>query len=131
MLTSKPSLLLGLLLLTSQACHHALGAESPGSGVYQVRDLYATCAVAPQSSDYARAMAGCLGFIGGAVQYHDAVSDRKQLKRLICYPESATVTDGRSAFLAWAEKNAANQERMAEIAVVGLVRALAERYPCR
>jgi hypothetical protein len=61
-----------------------------------------------------------------SVPFNAAVS-----KRLICYPQGATVTDGRDAFVAWGQKNLANKERMDEIAVVGLVRALAERYPCR
>jgi len=59
------------------------------------------------------------------------VSDRKHLKRLICYQKGATVTDGRAAFVAWAEKNLTDKKRMDELAVVGLVRALAQRYPCR
>jgi hypothetical protein len=59
------------------------------------------------------------------------VSDRKKLKRLICYPDSLTIEDGRTAFLAWGEANAGNAERMNELPVVGLVRALAEKYPCK
>jgi hypothetical protein len=59
------------------------------------------------------------------------VSDRKHLKRLICYPKGATVTDGREAFVEWGKRNLSNKKRMDELAVVGLVRALAEKYPCR
>jgi len=62
---------------------------------------------------------------------HDAVSNQKQLKRLICYPQGTTIADGRTAFLAWAEKNAGDAKRMAELPVVGLVRALAKAYPCK
>jgi hypothetical protein len=72
----------------------------------------------------------CRGFIEGAVQYHDAVSDRKHLKRLICYPQTATVADGRAAFVAWAQRNLGNRKAMEEVPVIGLVRALADKYPC-
>ena len=94
-------------------------------------DLYQVCSVAPDAAEHVPASFACRGFIEGAVQYHDAVTERKNLKRLICYPKSATVADGRAAFIAWAEKNAKDQKLMQELPVVGLVRALAEKYPCK
>lgn len=120
----------GVLLFLILPSGSALGQQAADSEVFKVRDLYAICAVARGSADFEAATAGCRGFIGGAVQYHDAVSDRKHLKRLICYPQTATVADGRVAFLRWAENNASNQARMDELAVIGLVRALADAYPC-
>ena len=122
---------MGVALFTTFLSQYATAGQDENSDFYDVRELYNTCSVAPDSAEYAVATHACLAFIGGAVQYHDAVSDRKHLKRLICYPKDATVTDGRAAFVAWGEKNLANKERMDEIAVVGLVRALAEKYPCR
>ena len=92
--------------------------------------LYNLCSVEPKDPNYIAAIYGCRGFIAGAVLYHDAVSDRKQLKPLICYPESATIHDGRLAFVKWAEANSDNQKMMQEVPVVGLVRALAAKYPC-
>jgi hypothetical protein len=93
-------------------------------------DLYQLCSVQPGAAEYVPASFACRAFIEGAVQYHDAVSDRKNLKRLICYPKTATVADGRSAFVAWAKRNAGNGSLMDEVPVIGLVRALAEKYPC-
>ncbi len=122
---------IGGVVFATVLCQQTAIAQAEGAEVYDVRDLYNTCATAPDSPEYTTASYACLAFIGGAVQYHDAVSDRKHLKRLICYPKDATVIDGRAAFVAWGQKNLANKERMDEIAVVGLVRALAERYPCR
>jgi hypothetical protein len=120
----------GVLLFLILPSGSAVAQQTADSDVFKVRDLYAICAVARGSADYEAATAGCRGFIGGAVQYHDAVSDREHLKRLICYPQTATVADGRVAFLRWAENNAGNQARMDELAVIGLVRALADAYPC-
>jgi hypothetical protein len=94
-------------------------------------DLYKICPADPSDPDYKSAQIACTAFIEATVQYHDEVSDRKHLKRLICYPQGTTVADGRTAFLSWAEKNAGNAERMNEVPVVGLVRALAKAYPCK
>ena len=96
---------MALIALLSQ---QATAVQASNSDTYDVRELYNTGSVAPNSAEYTKASAGCLGFIGGAVQYHDAVSDRKHLKRLICYPKGATVTDGRAAFVEWGKKNRAN-----------------------
>jgi hypothetical protein len=94
-------------------------------------DLYDLCSVQPDNSTYyAAALHGCRGFIGGAVQYHDAVSDKEHLKRLICYPEGTTIGEGREAFVSWAEKHQNDKELMKELPVIGVVRALADKYPC-
>jgi hypothetical protein len=121
----------GGIALATLLLQQATAVQASDSDIYDVRELYTTCSVAPDSAEYITATFGCLGFIGGAVQYHDAVSDRKHLKRLICYPKGATVTDGREAFVEWGKRNLSNKKRMDELAVVGLVRALAEKYPCR
>lgn len=93
-------------------------------------DLYGVCATTPEQPEHTAATLACRAFIEATVQYHDAVSDRKTMKRLICYPDNATIGDGRRAFLSWVEANEQNAERMQDIPVVGLVRALATRYPC-
>jgi len=94
-------------------------------------DLYQVCSVDAGAPEYVAASFACRGFIEAAVQYHDEVTDRKKLKRLICYPKSATVADGRAAFVAWAKKHSGNKKLMNEVPVVGLVRALAAKYPCK
>jgi len=94
-------------------------------------DLYQVCATPSDAPEYLVASFSCRAFIEATVQYHDAVSDQKRLKRLICYPKTATIADGRQAFLAWAKANQDNQTWMNEQPVIGLVRALAAKYPCR
>ena len=94
-------------------------------------DLYRVCATPGDAAEYALASFSCRAFIEATVQYHDAVSDQKRLKRLICYPKTATIADGRSAFISWAKANQNDQQLMNELPVVGLVRALAAQYPCR
>lgn len=94
-------------------------------------DLYQICSTASGSPESIPASFSCRAFIEAAMQYHDAVSDRKRMKRLVCYPETATIADGRAAFVAWAKANSGNQALMGEVPVVGLVRALAAKYPCK
>lgn len=94
------------------------------------QDLYDICSVEAGAADHVPAVLACRAFIEASVQYHDAVSDRKNLKRLICYPKSATIADGRKAFLAWAKEHSGSKKRMNEMPVIGLVRALSAKYPC-
>jgi hypothetical protein len=108
----------------------AFGVEDEDMGFDTTEDLYQICAVGPGAAEYVPSSFACRGFIEATVQYHDAVSDRKNLRRLICYPENATVGDGRATFVAWAKQNAGNDTLMGELPVIGLVRALAAKYPC-
>jgi hypothetical protein len=94
-------------------------------------DLYNICSVAEGTAEYPMANGSCRAFIEASVQYHDEISNRKNLKRLICYPSIATIEDGKQAFIAWAKAKSGDQKLMAEQPVVGLVRALAAKYPCK
>jgi len=109
----------------------AIAVQDEDLDLDTTEDLYQVCSVQPGADEYVAASFACRGFIEGAVQYHDAVSDRKHLKRLICYPKTATVADGRAAFVAWAQRNLGNRKAMEEAPVIGLVRALADKYPCK
>lgn len=95
------------------------------------RDLYELCSAPSDHPDYAPAIYSCRAFLEATVQYHDAVSDGKTFKRLICYPASATLEDARLAFVAWAKSNARKKSLMNEMPVMGVVRALEEKYPCK
>lgn len=94
-------------------------------------DLYAVCSVAPEAAEYAIAHQACRAFIEASVQYHDEISARKKLKRLICYPPNATIDEGQQIFVEWAKAHGGDPKLMAELPVVGLVRALAAKYPCK
>jgi hypothetical protein len=93
-------------------------------------DLYELCSVSSDVESFATARYACRGFIEGVVQYHDAISDNKTYKRLICYPSTATIADARNAFVAWVAANNDDKKLMQKMPVVGLVRSLAEKYPC-
>jgi hypothetical protein len=110
------------------------GARALDEGDFNFRttaSLAHICGTEGEGVGAVEAKLACRAFIAAAVQYHDEVTDRKKLKPLICYPKSATLEDGRQAFVAWAAKNEGNAERMGELPVIGLVRALASAYPCK
>lgn len=94
-------------------------------------DLYSLCSIEADHPDYAPSIYACRGYIAGAVDYHDGVSNNKDMKRLICYPEKTTLKDGREAFVAWAKTREGDPDIMQDQAVIGLVTALATRYPCK
>ena len=122
---------LGTAALVGASTQPATAVEDDDLRFDTTDDLYAVCAVSASDPEYPVANQACRAFIEAAVQYHDAVSDRKNLRRLICYPKSATIQDGKEAFVAWAKKNAGDKNLRKEIPVVGLVRALASKYPCK
>lgn len=116
----------------------AAGMAQPASAVEEknfsfdtTEDLVRVCSVDAADAAFMASQVACTAFIEATVQYHDAVSNKKQLKRLVCYPQGATIADGRTAFLAWAQQNKGNAQRMGELPVIGLVRALAKAYPCK
>ena len=111
--------------------HPASAVEDANFRFDSTADLYRICSVPSDAAEYPIAHQACRAFIEASVQYHDEISNGKNLKRLICYPATATITDADQAFVAWGEVNAGNKKLMAEQPVVGVVRALAAKYPCK
>ncbi|MGB5737453.1 MAG: Rap1a/Tai family immunity protein [Thiohalocapsa sp.] len=118
-------------LATLTAGFAAADVDEADFALRTTENLYDLCSVTSDHPDYAPAIYACRSCLEATVQYHDAVSDGKTLKRLICYPSNANLEDARRAFLAWAEANAGNRKVMAEMPVIGVVRALEDKYPCK
>lgn len=114
-------------LFAAQAFSPAANAIGDAAFNFETaRDLIEVC-----SSDIDGAALACRAFLEATVQYHDAISGRKRMKRLTCPPKGTTVEQARVAFLAWGRRNADNATRMQELPAVAVVRALAAAYPCR
>jgi hypothetical protein len=128
-----------LLSFSALASAVAIGMLSQNAGALESQDLaFSTtaelehvCAVGPEDQNFVAASLACRAFIAATVQYHDEVTNRKNLKRLICYPKGTTLEDGRVAFVSWAARHSNDTKLMGEVAVVGVVRALAAKYPCK
>lgn len=94
-------------------------------------DLYAVCSAPASAAEYPVTRHACRAFIEGVAQYHDLISKPGKLNRLFCMPKGSTIEDGVAAFNAWAAARAGDAKLMAEEPAVGLVRALAAKYPCK
>lgn len=88
------------------------------------------CTVPTDDPQRAEAIHFCLAYMDGVVDYHDALSDHEDMKRLICYPETATLEQGVLVFIDWAQDNQGDKKLMGEPHVIGVVRALSEKWPC-
>lgn len=94
-------------------------------------DLYKVCSTPDGDPLRSQAIDFCEGYLLGVVSYHDAISDRKHLKRLICYPATATRDQGIAAFISWAASHQEDQKYMNDPPVFGAVRGLASKWPCK
>jgi len=118
-------------LLVGAVAQPVAAIEEAAFAFETTKDLYRVCSTDTGDPDFTAAQVACTAFIEATMQYHDAISSRKQLKRLACYPQGATIADGRKAFVAWGAQNEGDAKRMGELPVVGLIRALAKAYPCK
>jgi hypothetical protein len=109
----------------------AQATEARNFDLKTTEDLYRVCSTAENEPLRQQAIQFCQGFLLGAVSYHDAVTDRENLKRLICYPQGVTRDDGVRAFNEWASSHQTDQKFMNDPPVFGAVRGLASRWPCK
>ncbi|MDJ0947559.1 MAG: Rap1a/Tai family immunity protein [Alphaproteobacteria bacterium] len=87
---------------------------------------------APSNSPMAvRAINFCLGYLEGAAHYHDHVSVGKDMGRVVCPPPGATRADLRGIFVSWAKENQSNKNVMNSRALVGLISAAVDKWPCK
>jgi hypothetical protein len=122
---------MGAVVATGISAQTALRGEEKPAAFDTTRVLYRVCAVPAENPNYVAANLACSAFIEATVQYHYEVSRRKGLKPLFCYPEGTTVDQAKQTFVSWAATHGDDQKLMDELPVVGLVRSLAERYPCK
>jgi len=94
-------------------------------------DIYRICSTGADDPMHREAINFCEGFLLGVVSYHDAVTDRKNLQPLICYPATVTRDDGVVAFNEWAASHQADSKFMNDPPAVGMVRGLAHKWPCK
>ncbi|MDJ0950418.1 MAG: Rap1a/Tai family immunity protein [Alphaproteobacteria bacterium] len=123
--------LTAVVLALALAPSLAAAVEEADFKLLHTEDLLDVCAAGPNSPLHRQAANFCIAYIEGAVDYHDAISAHKQMERLICYPSDVTRTQGVQAFVEWAQANKSDTKLMREATVVGVVRALAAKWPCK
>jgi hypothetical protein len=95
------------------------------------RDLLDICTTPESDAVHKEAIHYCVGFLTGAVGYHNALGDHKDMKRLTCYPDGTTREDGVRVFVAWAQARQGDSKLMNEAPVIGLMRSLIAQWPCK
>lgn len=91
------------------------------------QDLLDICTLDPNHDHYHVARAYCVGFIEGAGQLHDALAAGPNFDRLVCGPDTVTLSDVVTVYAKYA---VANPQHMKESAIDSLVRAAAAKWPC-
>ena len=94
------------------------------------QDLLELCTMPRNDPQRGEAIHYCIAYMDGAVDYHDALTDHKEVKPLICYPNTATLEEGVLTFISWAQEHQGDKKLMEEPTVIGVVRALAAKWPC-
>jgi hypothetical protein len=95
------------------------------------QDLYLVCSTAVNDPLRPVAINFCEGFLLGVVTYQDAIADANPRKRLICYPQGVTRDQGIQAFVSWAASHQQDRKFMADSALMGALRGLASKWPCK
>jgi hypothetical protein len=109
----------------------AHAADDARLSLKTTEDLYRVCSTDAGDPQRREALDLCEGFLIGVVSYHDAVANKTDMKRLICYPPTVTRNEGIQAFVDWAALHQQDRKFMDDPAVVGAVRGLAAKWPCK
>ena len=117
-------------VLSAVAPQGASAVERVDFVLSNTEDLLDVCSVAENDPFRTEAVHYCVAYLEGAVDYHDAITDHENLKRLICYPQDATREQGVRAFIEWGQAHRNEEELMSAPTVIGVVRALAAKWPC-
>ena len=98
--------------------------------VENTKDLLFLCDLPRDDPQRSEAINYCMAYLDGVVDYHDVLTDHENMNRLICYPDTATLEQGVLVFIDWAEQGQSDERLMAEPPILGVVRALAAKWPC-
>ncbi len=109
----------------------ATAAEDRAFLVNSTRDLHNLCTVPDDAAMRTEAINYCMAYIDGAIDYHDVLTEgNNDMKRIVCYPETATLELGVITFIKWGESKQSNDKLMDEQPVLGVLRALSDEWPC-
>lgn len=108
----------------------ASATNSANFGPKSTGDLNTICSTPDSNPLRSQAINFCEGYLLAVVSYDDAIADGKHLKRLICYPSTATRDQGIQGFISWATSHQQDQELMNAPPLLGAIRGLAATWPC-
>ena len=109
----------------------ARAVDSSNFVLNTTEDLYLICSTADKDPLRPVAINFCEGFILGVVTFQDAIGDANPVKRLVCYPQGVTRDQGIQAFVSWAASHQQDRKFMDDSALMGVLRGLASKWPCK
>lgn len=115
--------LLAMMVVTGQT----LGATVSNPHVHTTRDLIELCAVSPDDPVYPAAMGFCLGYVDAAMDYHAALTAGPKYDPIACPKGTTTREEVVVVFQEWFKSNEHLED---EVPVQGVMRAVAEEWPC-
>ena len=116
-------LLLAMMVVTAQT----LGATARNPHVHTTRDLIELCAVSPDDPVYPAAMGFCLGYVDAAMDYHAALTAGPKYDAIACPKGTTTREEVVVVFQEWFKSN---EHLKDEAPIQGVMRAVAEEWPC-
>ena len=126
----RKTLLLAVIALSLPPV--AAGAVDSSNFVLNTtEDLYVVCTTPNNDPLRTAAINFCEGFLLGVVTFQDAIGDANSQKRLICYPQGVTRDQGIQAFVSWAASHQQDRKFMTDSALMGALRGLASKWPCK
>lgn len=109
----------------------AMAADDRAFLVNSTRDLHNLCTVPDDAAMRTEAINYCMAYIDGAIDYHDVLTKGdNDMKRIVCYPDTATLELGVITFIKWGETKQNDDKLMEEQPVLGVLRALSTEWPC-
>ena len=114
----------------------ALSAISANAGTFDVEDfvldstedLVDVCSAPASDPMYEEAKIFCFGYLAAAIDYHRAMAVAPGMGPIACAEEGATREDLIGVLVAWSEKN---PQQMSAPPIESLLRAAAEKWPCK
>lgn len=91
------------------------------------QELLDMCSIDKEHPLYTKAVVFCLGFITGAVHYHQAISKGPDMEPIVCPEKPVSRFEFAEVFIEWAKTH---PEFMDEPPVEGLFRSAVDKWPC-
>lgn len=122
---------IGLAATVALGSGQATAQDDRAFLVNTTQDLHILCTMPNDAAMRTEAINYCMAYMDGAVDYHDVLTEGDdEIKRLVCYPDTATLELGVITFIEWGESNKGDRKLMEEPPVLGVLRALSAKWPC-
>jgi hypothetical protein len=117
-----------IALAILSAATQALAGAPQDYQVKTTEDLIELCSVSADDPLYPAAMGFCLGYIDAALDYHAALTAGPKFAAITCPDSTVSREEVAVVVVEWSRRNA--QLINTEAPVTGVMRAVAQKWPC-